>query len=198
MCGTSGDFPALCLLMVPAHDSAHISPFYLSMQTYTYKYYFYIYAWIPLCFFLLVFTYILKMWHTKCGVMWCKKAGDDIKPESWLVARDKHLQKGSWGSSNGETWECMLSLRRNLRALPQVKSAAREQDSWNLCGGDSVLFHSVSEGNKLCNCSLSSNLCACYTTQHNWTEQERSQDIKCSQVSWKSAAGQRQEVFAPF
>lgn len=132
MWGTSGD--------CPAHDSAHISPFYLSMQTYAYKYYFSIYMWIPFCFFLLVFTCIWKPWHPKWGVMWCERAGDDIKPESRLVARDKHLQKGPWGSRDGETWACMLTLRRNLRVLPQVRTAAREQDSWNLCGSDNVLF----------------------------------------------------------
>lgn len=153
--------------------------------------------WIPHSFF---FWYLhtchsfLHICKVRCGV----RKLEMMTNQSWLVVRDKHLQKGPWGSSGGEMWACMLNLRSNLRVFPPGK----DQDSWNLCGSNSVVFHSVSEGNKLRNCSLCHSLPvirgACYTTQHNWTEQERSQDTKCSHILWKSLAGQRQEVFAPF
>lgn len=76
---TFGDFPT--------HDSVYTSPFYFSMPTNTYKYYFlYIDVNSPSLFssgiYLLIYK---KLWHIRRRVMWYKKAGDDNKPESWLV-----------------------------------------------------------------------------------------------------------------
>lgn len=64
--------------------------------------------------------------------MWCKKAGDDIKPESWLVVRDKDLQKGPGGSSDGEIWACMLTLRGSLRLVPPGKACCQRTRQLNL------------------------------------------------------------------